>query len=748
MKVAIVGRESVDELEAWVRELFAAVPTNGAKPPTWEGIEAVNSAALPMRVHTVPVKDVRSLGLSWSIPPLDATYRVKQGNYLSHLIGHEGPGSILSLLKARGWADELGAGAAPIGPEFGAFSIDIDLTADGLEHVDEVCNIVFAYINMLRADGHAGIQEWIYHECRVLAENQFLFKGRENAIQYATSITDHMQRFQTEDVLTGSRFFCDFDRDVIRKTFDALTADTVIVHVAAKTFAGRTDKVEKWYGTEYATEPVAADTIKRWSEVRLPATDLNLPAPNRFIATNFHLAPQPENAPDVPVVLRRSPFETVWHKQDNTFRKPKLHVRMNLTSPEAYHSPRHAILARLVCRLVNDALTEFSYDAELAGLEYNLTNTTQGLYLAFGGYNEKMAVLIKAVLEKLVDFTIDDERFAHVHDVVARKYANFKLDQPYQHAMYENDVAVEVGRWHMDEYCELVGGITADDVRAFASALMRTTSVEMLIFGNMAAADALGLADSIKEQLTSVAGHAAPLESQHMRPRAVQVPLGVNVLRKDEPNEENENSAVDALWQIGVQNDRDIALLDMLARASSKPAFQQLRTTEQLGYIVWSGASAKNGVQSYRVLVQSSVKSPSHVESRILAFVDTIQQILDEMTEEEFAALITTEIAVQLEKPKTIREELSRHWRQIDDETYQFKRKENVVAELKKLSKADLVAFYQQYIVGSGRRVLVSRIYGKGHQADAEDAERLDARVFLANRLSLRRTAPILSVET
>ena len=29
---------------------------------------------------------------------------------VGHLLGHEGPGSLLSLLKARGWADALCAG--------------------------------------------------------------------------------------------------------------------------------------------------------------------------------------------------------------------------------------------------------------------------------------------------------------------------------------------------------------------------------------------------------------------------------------------------------------------------------------------------------------------------------------------------------------------------------------------------------------------------------------------------------------
>jgi insulysin len=51
------------------------------------------------------------------------------------LVGHEGVGSILSLLKKKGWANYLSAGPSHggIGCEF--FKISIDLTESGLGKV-------------------------------------------------------------------------------------------------------------------------------------------------------------------------------------------------------------------------------------------------------------------------------------------------------------------------------------------------------------------------------------------------------------------------------------------------------------------------------------------------------------------------------------------------------------------------------------------------------------------------------------
>jgi insulysin len=41
-------------------------------------------------------------------------YESHPSRYLSHLIGHEGPGSILALIKAKGWANGLGAGGSTL----------------------------------------------------------------------------------------------------------------------------------------------------------------------------------------------------------------------------------------------------------------------------------------------------------------------------------------------------------------------------------------------------------------------------------------------------------------------------------------------------------------------------------------------------------------------------------------------------------------------------------------------------------
>ena len=61
----------------------------------------------------VPVKDITKLILEWpDLPETHSKWRCKPLSYLGHVIGHEGPNSLLSELTRLGLATSLSAGGS------------------------------------------------------------------------------------------------------------------------------------------------------------------------------------------------------------------------------------------------------------------------------------------------------------------------------------------------------------------------------------------------------------------------------------------------------------------------------------------------------------------------------------------------------------------------------------------------------------------------------------------------------------
>jgi secreted Zn-dependent insulinase-like peptidase len=76
--------------------------------------------------------------------------------------------------------------------------------------------------------------------------------------------------------------------------------------------------------------------------------------------------------PPPPSLLLDAPGLRVWHKLDSAFRQPRTNAYLRLFSAAGYASPRAAALSNLLIKLLEDALCETAYLAEVAGLHYGI----------------------------------------------------------------------------------------------------------------------------------------------------------------------------------------------------------------------------------------------------------------------------------------------------------------------------------------------------------------------------------------
>jgi insulysin len=73
---------------------------------------------------------------------------------------------------------------------------------------------------------------------------------------------------------------------------------------------------------------------------------------------------------------------------------------------------------RLYADLVTDSLTEFSYDAALAGMEYQFVSQPSGLFIRTSGYNDKLARLTQHILTNSKSLVVDPARLAVIKEEV------------------------------------------------------------------------------------------------------------------------------------------------------------------------------------------------------------------------------------------------------------------------------------------------------------------------------------------
>lgn len=88
---------------------------------------------------------------------------------------------------------------------------------------------------------------------------------------------------------------------------------------------------------------------------------------------------------------------------------------------------------------------------------------------------------------------------------------------------------------------------------------------------------------------------------------------------------------------------------------------------------MFSGPRRANGIQGLRFIIQSE-KPPHYLESRVEAFLKTMEKCIEDMTEEAFQKHIQALAIRRLDKPKKLSAECAKYWGEIISQQYNFDR--------------------------------------------------------------------------
>ena len=699
MKLVVLGREPLDDLESWVSELFADVRNKDLPLNRWDDVQPYSDEEVLTQVFAKPVMDTRLLDIYFPYQDEEEMYKTQPSRYLSHLIGHEGPGSILAYIKAKGWANGLSAGAMPLCPGSAFFTISIRLTEDGLKDYQEVVKVVFQYISLIK---QTPPQKWIVDEIKGMAEVDFRFKQKTPASSFTSKLSSVMQKpLPREWLLSGSKLIREFDSKAISQAMSCLRTDNYRLTIVSQDFPGDWDQKERWYGTEYRSEKIPSDfqeAVRLAGEVsakeRIP--DLHLPHKNEFVPTRLTVEKREVEEPlKAPRLIRNDDGVRTWWKKDDRFWVPKGNVFVTLRNPLVAVTPANAVKAKFYCELVKDALVEYSYDAEIAGLEYSLGSYSLGLDIEISGYNDKMPVLLEKVLASMRDLEVKNDRFKIIKERLLRGFRNWEFQQPYrQVGEYTRWLGSEKG-WINDQYLAELPHLTPEDISEFYPQLLKQVHIEVLAHGNIYKEDALRMTDLIDSTLKP---RPLPQSQWQVRRNLILPPGGDFTYQRTLRDPVNVNHCIEYYLYVGAVSDMTLrAKLLLLAQMTDEPGFDQLRTKEQLGYIVFTGATMAATTMGYRVIIQSE-KPTEYLEERINAFLVFFDKSLKDMSESDFESHKKSLINKRLEKIKNLNQESSRFWNHVSSEYFDFLQVERDAAQLKPLSKSDMIEFYEHFI--------------------------------------------------
>lgn len=701
MTLTVMGPQSLDELEQLICEGFSPVENRhlAGKSIT---IPFTTPEQTGIMIEVEPLKDLRKLILSFPLPNTDQYYQNKPLSYFAHLLGYEGENSLMLALKELGWITSLSAGGGASGSNYREFTVNCNLTPEGLGKVEEIIEALFCYIDLLRSEG---LNEWRYQEKQAVLESVFRYQETTRPLDIVSHLVINMQHYQPEDTIYGDYMMSGYDEALLKQLLNHLVPENLRVTLLAKD--GHYDHRAKWYDTPYSVTPFSEQQYQKFHN---PVCDLSitLPPKNPYICYNLE-SKGIESDVKFPQLVQELPGFRLWHLQDTEFRVPKGVIYIAIDSPHSVASTRNIVMTRLCVEMFLDSLAKETYQAEIAGMSYNMYAHQGGVTLSISGFSQKQPELMKMILERFARRAFSQSRFDSIKQQLQRSWQNSAHDRPISQLFSALTGLLQPNNPPYAELYNVLETIEVDELPFFVEKILAQLHVEMFVYGDWRKCDALRLADTLKNALRVK-------DQEYEESLRPLVMLGHNGTFQKAVHCDQEDSAILVYYQSENTSPRSISLYSLANHLMSAAFFHEIRTKQQLGYMVGTGNMPLNRHPGLVLYVQSPSVPPAYLIAAIDEFLNALYMVLLELDEAQWESSKQGLINQIATPDPTLRSRAQRFWVAIGNKDLNFNQRELVLKEIEKLTRSDMIRFIIGELRPRTANRLIMHTQGNAHQ--------------------------------
>ena len=618
MALVVLGEESLDDLETMVRKRFADVP-NRSLPDAASNTPLFDRKRLPFVVQSRPTTESRRLTLLFPVPDTDAFAGSATLRLIGHLIGHEGETSLVTYLKAAGYANGLVAGEGIAMAESRSFSISVSLTPKGFDNRDHVVEEIFRTIRLIEQHG---IEQWRFDELKTIAEARFRFEEESDPQSLVTYLSEKLQRVPPRELFTRGRLLTRYNPDLVKDILTWLTPEHMLMRVTSPEV--KPSETTRYYPTPINRFSLEKHRLTRFKVARSESSSVvKLPRSNPFIAD-----------PGMPLpAVRRATIETQPHPlfignsaiayvlTESRYGQPRSDLFIRLRTPLASYSPEATILGELLADAINEHLNSVSYDAALAGAGFVARTSQSGITLEFSGFHNSLTPLVDHVLDELPIPLIDEATWTRLYQLKSQSLQRIQAQRPSSRLFDEMTSELMPLAYARTELNEVLASIDRITFHEYQKAFFSGFKIEVFLHGPVLGTDSESLILDWVSQL--------PLDGNTPDVEITTSPWPGERFRSYKY--EHPDQAAVVLF-VDHNTDPGSRILNQLAgNLIEAPFYTRLRTEMQLGYITFASAFPLFNTPVLAGAVQSPTVNPDDLALAIEAEFRGLADIVESM---------------------------------------------------------------------------------------------------------------------
>jgi insulysin len=698
MTLVVIDKEPLARLKQWVTDAF---DTDTQQP--FEPIEPIltpliTDDRLPLDLEIQPIDQRKVLTLLFPLSETYGDHPSKALEWVEHLLNQTGPGSLEDAFKERGWALNLSSGQAFALRRGSFFSIEVQLTALGESHRDEITAQIFALIKLIKTKG---LEAWRYEELKRQAELAFTYRNRQNSLNLASTLAHRMQVYpDLNQLISLPYYYGGIDQARVLNLLQQLSADNLIRLWISPNAVGQ--QQEPLYQVTYS-ETKANSQL--WKDVSL-WPQIALEEPNPFIAKSHKTVLEAEgvatDTSTTPQRLDKSPLYH-WHASDLSFKTPRANVFIDLAQEDAIHAtPTQLAQHYLISRLVEEAISKQLTQAATAGIYGSIHGHDLGLEIKIRGYFAKVPLLLEYMLNAIKDAPLSAQRFIDIKQRVIENLEDSAKRRPYRQAFEKLEQRLLPNRYDETTLIAALKNLSLEAVQAYRKHWLQGLKGTVLTQGYLDQKDALAIAHLIQKTLPIALG---PVERPALHRLETHEQIQWSADHSDTVVLRYQQAPNPILATEDARMQQRVAWA-ILGRMIEPVFFEQIRTQEQLGYIVSASPRPLLRQPGLYFLVQSPRATATQLDVRIQRFIQDYQQIFDNLSDMSIQKHKEGLANDLREKPKSLSEKGQQYWTSLMDQR-PFNEREQLAQAAEQLTKTDIKQALDDILTARSRALTI-----------------------------------------
>lgn len=694
MSLCLIGPQTLKELRQLAEQHFSNLPQH-LLPKANLTAPLYLPSQLGIQLNIKPHKSSNRLVMSFALPDIQPWYCYKLVSFLAHLLGDEGPGSLLAVLKKQGWVNQLSAGGGIDGSNYKDFTIAFELTQLGRKHYQRIVELTFAKIALLK---YQPFPKALFAERQKLLQWSFDFYEAGPTLESAMDLSLNMQHYPIADIIFGDYRMDMPPEQLYQQLLTYFHSENMRLMLVADDVS--TDRVARWYHTPYQIEPLPADWLQHLNQQPLNSKLWLAPA-NPYLKAELTLLAITEHM-ETPVKRVNQSALTLWYKADTDFATPKGHIFVNISLPYSYQTIMQQAACRLWVELLLDRFNQQLYPATTAGLNYTMHVHRQGLSIQTKGLTANQIALLTDILAQLTDSNFCPQRFVELKQQLCRHWLNSSKNKPVAKLFSQLSAILQP---HNPDPISLAGALvdlSYADFQQFRQQVWQKLHLEALQIGNWSEQDAWLLQQILENWLSwqDLAGAPEPALTYQLQ----QTGAHWHTVQQQEPSDH-------AMVMYLAGQDKSPANIArfMLANHLLAPQyFQQLRTEQQLGYLVGTGYVPVNTLPGMAFYIQSPNYHASALYQATNQFCTDYLQQFQQLTIADFAGFKQGLITQLNAGDTSLSSRAKRYWLALGQQDYQFNLTTRILGELEELTLQDFTLFLSNLLAPDSIKLVLA----------------------------------------